>query len=123
MSLADKILLALSDSCGYEPTTAAIKAVESVLDNNDEVAFSSEWVDYMQKQTNVQAKMLELVAALMAPKDTEASRDLEVWRQAYNAAVIHGHTPAPGGRAALMADRALVEYKAKAVELEERSRK
>lgn len=81
----------------------------------DEEKGAADWIEYVRKQSEVQAKMLELVAALVAPKSDEEGRFLEVWRQAYNAAVpFNGGTPA---KLIEMADCALAAYKAKAAEL------
>ena len=76
----------------------------------DEEKGAADWIEYVRKQSEVQAKMLELVAA-----SDEEGRFLEVWRQAYNAAVpFNGGTPA---KLIEMADLALAAYKSKAAEL------
>ena len=102
VSLAYKIANQLNRACALEITTTAIEAIEECLGE----------AMHTEKDLRLTSKM-----AL----EDERKHDLEVWRQAYNAA-LNGAYYIVGAKtycafAAEVADRALSDYRAQREEL------
>ena len=93
-SLAHKIADQLNRACALEITTTAIETIEECLGETM----------HTEKNLRLTSKIAE---------EAELECDLEVWRQAYNAAI-----PAyPSEIACRVADKALADYRAKREEM------
>lgn len=98
VSLAHKIADRLNRACALKITTTAIETIEECLG-----------------ETMHTEKNLRLTSKIA--KRAELEHDLEIWRQAYNAAIASNCESEAQRDCGNVADRALADYRAKREEL------
>ena len=98
VSLPYKIANQLNRACALEITTTAIETIEECLGE----------AMHTEKNLRLTSKIAE---------EAELERDLEVWRQAYNAAIASNCESEAQRDWGNVADRALADYRAQREEL------